>query len=675
MPPTPPQAPPDENACCALISEAQARSDARRAARTHQPWIALKFAVGLTVGLLGYTTYVYIARFCVGIIRGRTQVVGKAAGVGFLVVFCVFGFMTWWSYIKVVLTPPGFARDHVAKSAAPPRPPSTSTISFEDSIGGWRYEGMSQVPPPPPPPTAASGSISYQPPAHQQPHASSHQTHQPNQRDIESQTESTLLPTPTALKPKQSTTSSLGGLKSEQRYMDSFVGGRPPRSASFGSASGEVRPGAAGAGVGAGAGAGGVGGGTQGVATKVPGGPQSPRGQRKASITSQKKEEGAGLKVPETAHFGAGAGAGVGVQTSSHSLGASHSHSPGASHSHSQGPSHSHSQAPSHSHSQPPSHSPGHSHGASHSQPPSHIQDYSDSLNPTHPAGLQSRFSSASRVRGQDPQPKGIPLPLPFLSKPQPQPQTQTQTKPRIPGERKPPSIPVLLPEYRYCYRDELVKPMRCHHCRSCGTCVLRYDHHCPWIGQCVGAFNHKFFYIFLEWSSLFCLWTFSTVLAVTVRSAGRGDDVDVQEIVIIALAGLFSLFTLTMLISHTHLIVLNMTTVEHLGVQRMKEREREVLGGMFGLVGFSAKRRTKREWDEEWGRIGKEGNLWWLGGWKENWVSVMGGEPLGWFLPIGKRHENGMEYPMNPRFDEQGRWRRRVEWPKEVRGAGGRAS
>lgn len=35
---------------------------------------------------------------------------------------------------------------------------------------------------------------------------------------------------------------------------------------------------------------------------------------------------------------------------------------------------------------------------------------------------------------------------------------------------RRPPSHPVLSPEYRYCSRDRFVKPMRAHHCRACGT-------------------------------------------------------------------------------------------------------------------------------------------------------------------------------------------------------------
>lgn len=38
------------------------------------------------------------------------------------------------------------------------------------------------------------------------------------------------------------------------------------------------------------------------------------------------------------------------------------------------------------------------------------------------------------------------------------------------------------------------------------------------------------------------------------------------------------------------------------------------------------------REWNKQWGRIGKEGNLWWLGSNRANWEMVMGKAKLGWF-------------------------------------------
>lgn len=38
---------------------------------------------------------------------------------------------------------------------------------------------------------------------------------------------------------------------------------------------------------------------------------------------------------------------------------------------------------------------------------------------------------------------------------------------------RTPPTTPILLPEYRYCHRDGVIKPFRAHHCRACGTVCL----------------------------------------------------------------------------------------------------------------------------------------------------------------------------------------------------------
>jgi palmitoyltransferase len=38
---------------------------------------------------------------------------------------------------------------------------------------------------------------------------------------------------------------------------------------------------------------------------------------------------------------------------------------------------------------------------------------------------------------------------------------------------RRPPTTPVLLPQYRYCYKDGHIKPFRAHHCRACGTVRL----------------------------------------------------------------------------------------------------------------------------------------------------------------------------------------------------------
>ncbi|KIP03033.1 hypothetical protein PHLGIDRAFT_267793 [Phlebiopsis gigantea 11061_1 CR5-6] len=228
---------------------------------------------------------------------------------------------------------------------------------------------------------------------------------------------------------------------------------------------------------------------------------------------------------------------------------------------------------------------------------------------------------------------------------------------------RKLPMTPIMRPEYRYCNKDGFVKPLRAHHCRACGTCILKYDHHCPWIGQCVGARNHKFFVNFLQWAGVFCMWTFATLVAGVVQESRNG-NLDPQYIVIIALAGLFILFTVSLLFTHVRLILLNQSTVESLNMQRMKEREKSVLARHYAWYQFGAKRQLRKQWDREWGDIDTEANLWWLGNTRENWVSVMGHNVWQWFLPIGSSPSDGRHWLPNPRFDSEGKPRPRSLWP-----------
>lgn len=272
---------------------------------------------------------------------------------------------------------------------------------------------------------------------------------------------------------------------------------------------------------------------------------------------------------------------------------------------------------------------------------------------------------------------------------------------------RRPPTHPVLSPEFRYCPRDGIVKPMRSHHCRACGTCVLKYDHHCPWIGQCVGAHNQKFFINFLQWASLFTFFVFTSVLVMYARLGTLNPEppINAQHLVILGLSFIFVLFPLLLLMTQIYLTVYNLTTVEHLHLQRMQEREKSMLSEMIGLgipcssaspvfasVGSARRGRRsrpdivnfkrprwpwqaillrseiRRRWDQEWGRLGTEGNLWWLGSKRANWEAVMGKSKWGWFLPIGHSLGDGLSYPRNPRFDPDGRWRRRSQWPDGLR-------
>ncbi|KAF7369750.1 Palmitoyltransferase [Mycena venus] len=96
----------------------------------------------------------------------------------------------------------------------------------------------------------------------------------------------------------------------------------------------------------------------------------------------------------------------------------------------------------------------------------------------------------------------------------------------------------------------------------------------------------------------------------------GRSDgDVDPQEVVIIALTALFFLFTASLGVAHSRMILLSQTTVENLNVQRLKERD----GAGLEEAGIrcwevATKRRVIAAYDAEWGRPDTEGNVWWAG-------------------------------------------------------------
>ncbi|KAJ7603217.1 DHHC palmitoyltransferase-domain-containing protein [Mycena polygramma] len=238
-----------------------------------------------------------------------------------------------------------------------------------------------------------------------------------------------------------------------------------------------------------------------------------------------------------------------------------------------------------------------------------------------------------------------------------------------IPRGRFPPTTAPLLPPHRWCSRCSIVKPYRAHHCRICGTCILKFDHHCPWIGQCVGARNHKFFLNFALATLIFTAYTFGSLLAFNVNGGVGEADVDPQEVVVIGLAALFALFTGSLGIAHTRLIMLSQTTVESLSVQRMKERESAGLSEAgIGCWEVGAKRRALKSYDAEWGAPDTEGNVWWAGSARAGWEDVMGRSVWGWIFPIGAPLGDGLNYRPNPRFDPDGRWRRRSEWPAELR-------
>ena len=64
-------------------------------------------------------------------------------------------------------------------------------------------------------------------------------------------------------------------------------------------------------------------------------------------------------------------------------------------------------------------------------------------------------------------------------------------------------------PPSNYCWRCQMIRPIRSKHCYDCDRCIGKFDHHCPMVGNCVGGRNHRFFVLFLVFQSVTILWAF----------------------------------------------------------------------------------------------------------------------------------------------------------------------
>ncbi len=67
-----------EHQCCGVVQQAATDSRDRRNRRREKPqsWIVLKLTIGVTLGIIGYASYVYIGRFCEPMIRRNQGALG-----------------------------------------------------------------------------------------------------------------------------------------------------------------------------------------------------------------------------------------------------------------------------------------------------------------------------------------------------------------------------------------------------------------------------------------------------------------------------------------------------------------------------------------------------------------------------------------------------------------------
>merc|ERR1711860_76715 len=69
-----------------------------------------------------------------------------------------------------------------------------------------------------------------------------------------------------------------------------------------------------------------------------------------------------------------------------------------------------------------------------------------------------------------------------------------------------PPTDKVLTEVASICKKCIFPKPPRTHHCSVCNRCILKMDHHCPWLNNCVGHYNHRYFFLYMLFMCIGCL-------------------------------------------------------------------------------------------------------------------------------------------------------------------------
>jgi len=119
--------------------------------------------------------------------------------------------------------------------------------------------------------------------------------------------------------------------------------------------------------------------------------------------------------------------------------------------------------------------------------------------------------------------------------------------------------------ERRHCKWCLTFKPDRCHHCRICGSCVLRMDHHCPWIMNCVGFRNHKYFILLVFYAVMSTCFIGITVFE-SVERAVMEETLPNDRFMLVLCLVLCSLMGLLMLLFfgfHIWLMLQGMTTIE----------------------------------------------------------------------------------------------------------------
>lgn len=132
----------------------------------------------------------------------------------------------------------------------------------------------------------------------------------------------------------------------------------------------------------------------------------------------------------------------------------------------------------------------------------------------------------------------------------------------------------IVLVEQQLCHTCHIVRPIRSKHCRTARRCVLMFDHYCPFVGASIGLYNYPWFYLDLFSMTLCCI-TFMITLYIYLSR---------QFSYTLFFSGIYlSLMILMaggMCLYHTQLTMFNLTTNEHMNLNKYEYLSSARFGG-----------------------------------------------------------------------------------------------
>lgn len=110
--------------------------------------------------------------------------------------------------------------------------------------------------------------------------------------------------------------------------------------------------------------------------------------------------------------------------------------------------------------------------------------------------------------------------------------------------------------------------PLRSHHCKKCGICVLKFDHHCKFIGTCIGEDNHLIFIVYLFFQTLTIVLAlfglFKTIHIFLVKNKNSGySDLPISIYFLLFVLLFFFGYCGFLFLFHIYLVCTNQTTYE----------------------------------------------------------------------------------------------------------------